>query len=174
MINWKPISGFEGLYEVSTTGEVRSMITTSSRRKGTIKPHVKNGYLAITLYSKGKLKHFYIHRLVANAFIPTQEGKKEVNHIDCNKFNNCVENLEWCNRKQNLKHSYDNGLKRQGENHGGHKLTEAEVLQIRKEYVKGDKEHSLHALGKKYGVNWCTIQAIIKRRLWKHLEEEVM
>ena len=62
-------------------------------------------------------------------------------------------------------------MKRQGEQHGCHKLTEQEVLKIRKEYVKNDKEHSLHALGRKYGVSWCTIQAIVTGRLWSYLKE---
>jgi len=168
---WKPIRGYEGFYEVSDCGNVRSVITTSSRRTKILKPYVKNGYFAVNLFDNQKMKHCYIHRLVAEAFIENPDNKKEVNHIDCDKQNNRVSNLEWCNRTHNLQHSYDNGLKRMGENHGGHKLTEQEVLQIRKEYKKGDRNYSYHALGKKYNVNWCTIQAIISRRLWKHLKE---
>ena len=167
---WKPIKGYEGLYEVSNTGLVRSIITTTGRRKGLIKPHCKNGYLAVNLHKNSKLKHFYVHRLVASAFINNPNHLTEVNHIDCNKCNNNVENLEWCNRNYNLQHSYNHGLKRFGEKHGGHKLTEKEVLQIINEYVKNDKEHSLYALAKKYGVNWCTIQAIVTGRLWKHIK----
>lgn len=167
---WKDVPQYEGLYEVSNTGLVRSMMTTTGRRKGLIKPHYKNGYLAVNFYKNGELKHFYAHRLVANIFIDNPNKFKEVNHIDCNKCNNNVENLEWCNRNYNLQHSYDNGLKRFGEKHGGHKLTEKEVLQIRNEYVKNDKEHSLHALAKKYGVKSCTIQAIVTGRLWKHIK----
>lgn len=154
-----------GLYEVSNFGNIRSL-----KNSIILKPYIKNGYLAVNLFG-GVQKHFYVHRLVAEAFIPNPKHYKEVNHIDCNKSNNNVSNLEWCNRKQNLQHSYDNGLKRMGENHGSHKLTEQEVIQIRKEYKKGDPQHSLHALAKKYNVNWCTIQAIVKGRLWKHLKE---
>ncbi len=115
---WKPIKGYEGLYEVSNYGNVRSCVQTVHRRIGILKPHKKNGYLAITLYKNKNYKHFYIHRVVAEHFIPNSKHLKEVNHIDCDKENNYVENLEWCNRKYNLKHSYDNGLKRQGEDHG--------------------------------------------------------
>lgn len=156
------IPGFEGIYEIDTNGNIFNS-------KGIMKPHKKNGYLAINLTKGGVQKHFYVHRLVAKTFIPNPEGLKEVNHIDANKHNNNLSNLEWCDRKHNLRHSYDKGLKRCGETHGMHKLTELDVMKIRKEYVKGDRKHSLHALGKKYGVSWCTIQAIVTKRLWSHV-----
>lgn len=158
-----PIKGYEGIYEVDVLGNVYSV------KHGLLKPHTKNGYLAVNLYKLKNLKHYYIHRLVAEAFIPNPENLREVNHIDCDKFNNHVNNLEWCNRTQNLKHAYKAGLKRYGEKHGCHKLSEKEVLQIRSEYVKNSKDKSLHKLADKYGVNWCTIQAIVMGRLWKHL-----
>ena len=157
------VPGFEGLYEIDTLGNVFNS-------RGVMKPHKKNGYLAINLSNGGVQKHFYIHRLVAEAFIPNYLNLPEVNHIDANKQNNCVENLEWCDRKHNLQHSYNVGLKRCGESHGMHKLTESDVLKIRAEYRKGDRECSLHALGRKYGVSWCTIQGIVTGRLWSHVK----
>ena len=166
-----PIKEYEGLYSVDTNGNIYSDVTSISRRKGKLKPCLKNGYLAVNLYKDRKVKHYYVHRLVAQTFIPNPNGFKEVNHINCDKHDNSVGNLEWCDRKHNLEHSYEHGLKRRGESHGCHKLTEKEVISIRKEYVKGDREHSLHALGEKYGVNYCTIQAIVKGRLWSHLQE---
>lgn len=98
------IPGYEGFYEVDINGNVFSMRTDKF-----LKPYEKNGYLAVNLYKNGKVKHFYIHRLVARAFIPNREGKREVNHLDCNKKNNSIENLEWCDRSQNVKHTYDVG-----------------------------------------------------------------
>lgn len=169
MIEWRPINGFNGLYEVSTAGEVRSIVTDHSRRTCILKPHEKNGYLAITLYSKNCSKHFYIHRLVAQTFLPRVEGKNEVNHIDCNKFNNSIENLEWCNRKENLEHSYVHGLKRQGELHGCHKLTEKEVQDIRHEYVRNSKTHGIRSLAQKYKVSLSTIQTVVSGVHWKNL-----
>lgn len=156
------IKGYEGIYEIDNLGNVYSV------KHGILKPYLKNGYFAVNLYSK-TCKHYYIHRLVAESFIPNPEKLREVNHLDCNKLNNHVSNLEWCNRMRNLKHSYENGLKRCGEKHGMHKLTENEVLQIRNEYVKNSKDKSLHKLADKYGVDWCTIQAIVTGKLWKHL-----
>lgn len=96
------IKGYEGLYEVDSEGNVYSSITTTSRRKGLIKPYVKNGYLAINLYKDRKCKHFYIHRLVAEAFIENPLNKPFINHLDCNKQNNQVENLEWCTQSENI------------------------------------------------------------------------
>ena len=101
---WKPIKGYDGLYEVSDTGLVRN-----TSHKAILKPHIKNGYLAINLYDK-KCKHYYIHRLVAEHFIDNPLNLKYVNHIDCNKHNNKVKNLEWCTQKQNIEHSILNGL----------------------------------------------------------------
>ena len=99
---WKDVQGYEGLYEISNTGKVKSLI------KGRLlKPanHVK-GYLFTTLTKDGKHRRFYIHRLVASAFLDNKEKKSEVNHIDGNKKNNHVDNLEWCSGIENKEHAY--------------------------------------------------------------------
>ena len=157
------ISGYEGLYSVDKNGNVYSEQTTMSRRKGVLKPEIKNGYLSVNLYKNGKCKHHYVHRLVAAAFIPNPNDYREINHIDCNKHNNAVLNLEWCDRKSNLKHSYDNGLKRAGEKHGCSKLTEKQVAEIRAARGKIQQKQ----IADKYGVKQCTISAIHHGRIWK-------
>lgn len=159
----KDVKGYEGLYAVDQEGNVHSLITGQGRRMKVLIPHKKNGYLAVNLFKDGKMKHHYIHRLVAEAFISNPNNFHEVNHIDCNKSNNTVGNLEWCSRNQNLKHSYDNGLKRTGELHGMHKLTEAEVEQIRNLLGKVEQKE----IAQKYGVSQSTVSAIKTRRLWK-------
>lgn len=98
------VRGYEGLYEVDIYGNVYSAITTNSRRKGILKPEKKNGYLSVNLYKNGKQKHCYIHRIVAEAFIPNPHNLRYVNHIDCNKHNNAVSNLEWCTQSENVMH----------------------------------------------------------------------
>lgn len=100
----KHIKGYEDLYAIDEMGNVHSLVTTKTRRKGILKPHVKNGYLAVNLYKNGKCKHFYIHRLVAEAFIPNSDGKFYVNHINANKQDNVVGNLEWCTQSENILH----------------------------------------------------------------------
>ena len=104
MEEWRDIPGYEGLYQVSNIGNVRSL--NYNRRKGCI--HVlKLGYSPyanISLCKDGKPKHYLVHRLVAEAFIPNPNNYKEVNHIDEDKTNNKVENLEWCDRSHNINH----------------------------------------------------------------------
>ncbi|MCH4165127.1 MAG: NUMOD4 motif-containing HNH endonuclease [Lentilactobacillus diolivorans] len=106
------IKGYEGLYEISDEGEVFSLQQTSSRRKGRLSPYINDaGYLRVNLYdSAGKVRKFYVHRLVAIHFVPGYKFGFVVNHIDCNKQNNRAQNLEWCNQKDNIKHSIDHGL----------------------------------------------------------------
>lgn len=104
---WRPIEGYEGLYEVSNLGKVRSLDRidcTGRRLKGKIliPLMMKNGYLSVFLCKEGKAKHFLIHRLVAQAFILNPEGLKEINHKDEDKTNNLVDNLEYCDRKYNM------------------------------------------------------------------------
>ena len=92
-IIWKDIKGYEGLYEVSNTGYIKSL----QFKKPFIKKFNKNhqGYLSVSLYKDNENKLVKVHRVVAEAFIPNPENKPQVNHKDGNKANNCVENLEW-------------------------------------------------------------------------------
>lgn len=107
---WKPIPGYVGLYEVSNFGRVRSLTRVVYQQnhfheyKGRILvPCVAGGgYLKVTLYKDNKAKQLFIHRLVAEAFIPNPLNLPQVNHKDEDKTNNCVWNLEWCDGKYNV------------------------------------------------------------------------
>lgn len=95
---WKAIAGYEG-YAVSNLGRVKSL---KYDKEKILKPYKhRDGYLFVYLYRNGKRKMFYVHRLVASAFIQNPEGFEQVNHKDENKTNNCVDNLEFCNAKYN-------------------------------------------------------------------------
>lgn len=119
---WKDIAGFEGYYQVSSYGNVRSVdrvievqIRGKSRkvhRSGKVLTAVKtkDGYLSVQLLKNSKPYTCKVHRLVALAFCEKEDGLEEVNHIDGCKSNNCVDNLQWCTRSQNIRHAYDNGL----------------------------------------------------------------
>ena len=96
---WRPIDGYEGLYEVSNLGRVKSLKYGKER---ILRPKKCKGYLKVGLCRNGKHKILYIHRLVATAFIPNPEGLEQVNHKDENKSNNCVENIEWCSAWYNM------------------------------------------------------------------------
>ena len=107
---WKPIKGYEGLYEVSNFGRIRSLDRWCSNgrgkqlKKGKILKPQKNryGYLYINLYKNGIMKHITIHKLVAEVFLPNPNNLPCVNHKDECKSNNVVNNLEWCSYSYNI------------------------------------------------------------------------
>ena len=104
---WRPIEGYEGLYEVSNTGRVRSLDKYDSMNRflrGRILRLFTDGlgYLRAQLYSNSKRKSFLVHRLVAQAFIPNPDNLPQVNHRDENPSNDNVDNLEWCDGKYNV------------------------------------------------------------------------
>ena len=99
---WKDISGYEGLYQISNLGNVKSLNYSRTGKERILKPGTdKDGYLLVTLYKNRNKRPFKIHRLVAKAFIPNPDNKSDVNHKDENKTNNCVDNLEWMTRMEN-------------------------------------------------------------------------
>lgn len=107
MKNWKPVVGYEGLYEVSFSGEVRGVKRQGSSGAILRPGKRKDGYLQVHLRKGGKGKPWLVHRIVALAFLNEVEGKNYVNHIDGNRSNNAVENLEWCTAQENTQHSHD-------------------------------------------------------------------
>ena len=108
---YKDIEGYEG-YQVSNHGNVKSLereCKGKSRKDKILKPfNNKDGYLRVGLYKEGKLKNHYVHRLVAEAFIENHNNFREINHRDEDKANNCVSNLEWCDRKYNINYGTRN------------------------------------------------------------------
>ena len=103
---WRPVVGYEGLYEVSSMGRVKSLNYNKTGREGFLTPEIKKGdgmlpYMRVIMHKDKKQKKFLVHRLVAQAFIPNPLGLPQVNHKDCDVQNNKAENLEWCDARYN-------------------------------------------------------------------------
>lgn len=172
---WKDITGYEGYYQVSNLGRVKSLSRELNIKKGVRKTKERiiansnngNGYFVCSLSKGMKRKSILTHRLVAMAFIDNKENFNEVNHKDGNKNNNSSYNLEWCNRQYNINHSWDNKLTNCiGEGHHNSILNNNIVTEMRNKYSGGN--YSYKKLSDEYGVNMFTIRNVIKRYTWNH------
>ena len=123
---WKDINNYEGLYQISNEGNVKSLDKSYNVGYGGIKhqeeiilkpTYVGNGYLHVCLCKNGNKEYKRIHRLVAEAFIPNPNGYPTVNHKDENPENNKVENLEWCTQLDNVRHSSEHMKHKKGITH---------------------------------------------------------
>lgn len=182
---WKDIvyEGFEGLYQVSNLGRIKSLARPSNRygKVVTLKEKILNpavckvtGYKNFSMISLNRVKkQVVVHREVAIAFCPGRtEDKKIVNHIDAIKINNEASNLEWCTYKENSRHASNMGLLKgtTGEDHWAHKLTEMQIVEIRLRYIKyGTKGNSGRDLAKEFQVSDVTISNVINDKNWKNV-----
>ena len=104
------IPNYEGLYKINKNCEVISLPKPNQKKYITKKPEIHKGYHRTTLFKNGKGKHFFIHQLMAIVFIGINKEKTHINHIDGNKLNNNIDNIEWCTPKENIAHSIKTGL----------------------------------------------------------------
>lgn len=169
---WKKIKDYEELYEISEKGEVRTLCDHFVRnrlykKKGDIVAVCNGayGYNVCSLRKNGVNKMFKLHRLLAQAFIPNPENKPQINHIDNNRKNNKLENLEWCTNTENEQHKIKQKRHPHGETHYEAKLKNSDVLFIR-EY---SSESPINDLVKKYNLSRSHIDNIRMGRKWKHL-----
>lgn len=173
MEEWRDVEGYEGLYQVSNEGRVRSLprtIETSNRQSRTYGGRVihgcmsSTGYRVVTLSKKARSS---IHRLVASAFVPNPDNKPCVNHINGDKTDNRPENLEWCSYSENEKHAYNIGLKHKSPKAGRQRrFTDEQIRTIRQSC-----EPMAH-LARKYGVSETTVKYIKTRRIYSEVEDD--
>ncbi len=158
---WKDVVGYEGLYQVSNLGRVKSVGVGYGRGKGLLKQVTCHyGYKISGLSRFCKVKCFKVHRLVALAFLPNPENKREVNHINGIKTDNRLENLEWATSSENQKHAFRLGLqvgKKGGENPQARKV----ICKITGKIFDCAKDAS-----KYYGINYATLKDHLGR--YKH------
>ena len=164
---WKPVVGFENRYEVSSIGRVRGLVLNGRHPQSRIKSAqlCRYGYLSVNLYKFGQPIRKMVHRLVAEAFFGCAKPKYQVNHIDGNKKNNTVSNLEFVTAQQNSLHAVRTGLMRRGEQSASAKLTETQVFEI----LSYPRNTSPTWLGNKYGVSATAVSSIFIGRTWKHV-----
>ncbi len=175
MEQWKSIKGYEGIYEISNYGNVKSLsrIWIGKTKKGEdrvnktkeklLKQYIQKGKRSnikdtacVLLRANGKNKHYFVHRLVALHFIDNENPteRTQVNHIDGNRLNNNYTNLEWCTAKENVAHAFENNLIK----------TQKKVLQIDKETLEVIQEYSGESEACRYvGVTQGKISRAIKR-----------
>lgn len=166
---WLPVEGHSGMYEISNLGRLRSY--GQFNKLVILKLFLGDrGYYRKPLIIKGTLKrkNYSIHRLVAQAFIPNPQNKPNVNHIDGNKLNNRVENLEWVTQGENLQHAIKLGtLALDGHNNPTAAFTKEQVIEIRELYSKGNL--SRREIAKIYGVSKSPIDNILAMRTYKNV-----
>lgn len=158
---WKPIEGYEGLYEVSNKGDIKSLPRRKGLKNGCsyitkeriLRPSMTTtGYWKIELTKDMKKKSKKIHRLIAKAFIPKVEGKPQINHIDGNPLNNEISNLEWSTQQENVQHAIDIGLRKT-------KIIPKKMLE--KLYLKEGK--SMREIGEIFNVSHALIDARLNK-----------
>lgn len=174
---WRPISRFEGLYDVSSHGNVKSIqrvvshsiCGTKTINARILKKILPCKYYTVKLSKDGVIEVASIHVLVATAFHKNHENKKCVNHKDGNKLNNHHSNLEWATYAENNKHAFQIGVRsHKGDKCPSSKLKTSQVIEIKQILQSGTKT-TLKAIGEMFGVSWSTIRDIKKGFTWTHL-----
>lgn len=151
---------YDSRYTINIKGEV-----TNKKTKRILKPTLTtNGYMRQYICGKG----YQVHRLIAEHFIPNPNNYPEINHIDCNRINNSIENLEWVTRSINMKRKFERGENfiARGEKHGLTRFTNKQVLSIREQWENGK---SIYRLSKDFQCSTSTISDIVKRKYWNHI-----
>jgi hypothetical protein len=164
--SWKKIKEFPD-YVMSDFGRIYSELSGKL-----LSPWLNpNGYFKVDLRKNGKSNNKYVHRLVLEAFDRPCPDGKQCNHIDGNKQNNCIANLEWVSRSENMKHAFKMGLKMptrvKGENHGMSKLTEKRVITIR--HLYSGKHLIQKEIGELFGISGSLVNTVVLRKTWRHI-----
>jgi DNA-directed RNA polymerase specialized sigma24 family protein len=155
---YKPIPGYEDLYSATNDGRIYRY-SRRGAKAGFIKQRRNTMYSRVPLWKYGEIKCHSVHRLVASAFIPNPDHKPQVNHKNCDKHDNSVENLEWVTKKENWDHARDCGI------YIGKMLSDQEQKELYHYYLTG--EFTRQELAKHFGISLSTVGRHIKK--WKML-----
>jgi hypothetical protein len=166
---WRPVIGYDGVYEVSDFGRVKRIAPAycNASQVRIMRPWLITGYPAVELYRSGKGKTHMVHRLVAAAFLGICPPRHEVNHLDGNRSNPALPNLEYTTHAGNLLHAFATGLQRRrlGEENHSAKITADDVREIRR--LRGDVLQ--RDLATRFGITVHQVCAIQRGRSWSHI-----
>lgn len=165
---WRPVKGYEGLYEISNLGNLYNLVKQNYPYK------FKNykGYIQTSLYKDKKRKTTTIHRLMAQAFISNPENKPQINHKNGIKDYNRLGNLEWCDQFENMRHAFDTGLKKglSGEKNGRATLSQETVDLVKIKYNNGEK---IPDISKELDIDLGKLRSILYGFSWKDTSVEI-
>jgi hypothetical protein len=168
---WKDIKGYEGLYQISNLGNVRSYdrwFKNHSKMQFLKGREIKTnlmgiGYLGFSLFKDSTQKKVKVHRLVAEHFVDNPDNKPNVNHKNGIKTDNRAENLEWCTQKENIQHAFDSGLNHKGEKHGNALINEEQA-----KFIKYSN-HTIKELCGMFNLSRSAISFIRSGKRWSHI-----
>lgn len=164
--SFRDIIGYESHYEISNLGRVRNKRTG----RFIVTKQGKLGYPKVNLWKSNKYKTILIHRLIGIHFIPNPLNYKEINHIDGNRTNNSIENLEWVSRKQNCIHAVETGLVPLGQARRNSKLTNAQAMEIYKLSHSGTMKRQ--EIANMFQISTTQVSQIKNKREWRHIHSE--
>lgn len=173
MTAWKDIRGYEGIYQIASNGDIKSLDRMDAAgRKLTGKPKktmTSNiGYIRVALTRECISNVFLVHRLVAESFIPNHDNKTQVNHIDGNKANNDISNLEWVTASENIRHAVTTGLRvaARGSTHGNASMDEFKVRLVKSMIQEGMGDTKI---ARSLEITRNAVKEIRANRTWKHI-----
>ena len=152
-------------YYVTENGEVYRLWKKGFKK---LKSMLNDGYYYVDIHSKC----YRIHRLVAECYIPNPNNLPEVDHIDTDKSNNHFSNLEWVTTQENIRRAKQNNLFPKGINHSQAKLTEIDIIWMKKHYIPRHPEFGTRGLGRKFNINSSHISKILRNIKWSHINPE--
>lgn len=162
---FRDIEGYEGLYQVSNLGNVKSLNYGRTGEECILKPaNDGKGYLFVNLCKNGKPKKYYVHRLVALAFLLNPDNLKEINHKNEDKKDNCINNLEWCTHKYNSNYKTRNQRMIETKNKNG-SLGEKPIIQYTKKGVEVGRYSGINEASRQTGIPFSNICKCCKGKL---------
>lgn len=168
-IEWRSVPGYEGLYEASEDGQIRSLPRRTTSGKVLSQQVNNSGYLRVSIGTR----YLYVHHLVAAAFIGSRPDRRDVNHKNGIKTDNRADNLEYVTRAENMRHARDNGLHNNyGDGHYNAKLTAKDVAEMRDAHEKVGLTDDMYPVwADAFGVNIRTIKDVIEGKTWGSVNE---